>query len=306
MKISVLICTYKRRELLDKCLKSIIENSIELPDEVIIVDGEEGKIKDIILKWKDKFPNIKLIPTKNINLAVSRNIGLAYCNGDIIALTDDDVLVSVDWIRKIKQLHKEHIEAGAIGGKIKSIGNRLIDRIADLVVFPFPDKKCYIRTIAGANASYKNEVVSKIGKFDETLFRGEDVDYNWRILKKGYKIYYDPELKVFHQHRATLKGLLNQIFMYGRAYYLVRKKWPDMYCVYPHSIRNIKDILKICYFFLGIIIEPIYSLKNTKGFITKIIMFPILVISQIVWRFGMIFEKTKCFLKLFLRNIHPK
>ena len=79
MKISVLICTYKRRDLLDECLKSLIEDSQDLPDEIIIVDGEEGQIGDIVSKWQRRFVPIILVPTKNINLAASRNKGLSFC-----------------------------------------------------------------------------------------------------------------------------------------------------------------------------------------------------------------------------------
>lgn len=288
MSISTLICTYKRQKLLEKCLETIIRKSIELPDEIVIVDGEEGRAKNIVVKYQKEFPNIKLISAKNINLAVSRNIGLPHCTGDIIALTDDDVIASSDWVKRIKELHKEHPEAGAIGGKIISVGNKLLDKVADLVIFQFPDKADYIRTVAGANASYKREAIKAVGKFDETLFRGEDVDYNWRVLEKGYKIYYDPRLVVQHCHRATWRGLFRQVFMYGKAYCLVRRKWRNMYCVYPHTLSYCSDFLKLGYFFIGIFAEPIAQFKKIKGFFWKAVIYPLLVTIQISWRFGML------------------
>jgi GT2 family glycosyltransferase len=288
MKVSVLICTYKRERLLEQCLYALIKCSSELPDEIIIVDGDEGKTANIITTWQKKFSNIKLIPTKNINPSISRNIGLVHCAGDIIALTDDDVEVTGDWIKKIKQLHEEHPEAGAIGGRIISVGDNLLGKVADSVIFPFPDKAGYIRTVATANASYKKEAIEKVGRFDETLFRGEDVDYNWRVLQKGYKIYYDPQLIVKHHHRASWRGLLRQVFMYGKAYYLVRCKWKDMYCVYPHRLAVLKDFLKLGYFFIGIFMEPAFQLKKIKGIFGKAIIYPLLVIMQVSWRYGII------------------
>ena len=76
----------------------------------------------------------------------------------------------------------------------------------------------------GVNSSYKKEVMNIVGKYDEKLFRGEDVDYNWRVKLIGWDILYHPEIKVKHIHRPTWKGLFYQHFMYGRAHYLVKEK----------------------------------------------------------------------------------
>ncbi|MCQ9204955.1 MAG: glycosyltransferase [Omnitrophica bacterium] len=293
MKVSVLICTYKRKKLLDRCLQSLIADSIDKPDEIVIVDGEEGSAKDIVSKWQKQFADIKFISTKNVNLAVSRNIGLPHCMTEIVALTDDDVQVAPDWVRRIRALHKEHPEAGGIGGKISGVTDRFIDRVANIVIFFSRGNSAYVRTVPGVNASYKREIIEKVGSYDESLFRGEDVDYNWRILKLGSKIYYDPRLCVCHYHRSTWKGLFSQLFMYGRAYYLVRSKWKDMYCVYPHTIRHFKDILKLGYFFFGCLFEAVFCTRGISGFSKKAMLFPFLIICQFVWKLGMITEVVK-------------
>jgi GT2 family glycosyltransferase len=294
MTVSVLICTYKRKELLKKCLKALFEGSQEVPDQVVIVDGEEGKAEDVVSGWRERSFNIILCPVRNINLAVARNVGLSFCTGDIIALTDDDVEVGPGWVKQIKELHANHPEAGAIGGRVIAKGNRLVDKIADLVIFPVPKNHSYVRTVAGANASYKKEVMKNVGDFDITLFRGEDVDYNWRILKRGHEIFFCRELVVYHNHRSSLAGLLKQLYMYGRAYYLVRKKWPQMYCVYPRQIRRFKDILKMGYFFIAFLIEPLKILPVNTNFYYKIRMYMPLVLCQLAWRLGMIYEFFLC------------
>jgi len=293
MKISVLICTYKRRDLLDGCLKSLVEDSQDLPDEIIIVDGEEGQIGDIVSKWQRRFAPIILVPTKNINLAASRNKGLSFCSGEVIAFSDDDIKVSSDWVKKIKELHKRYPEIAAIGGKVESLSRRFRDKIADLVIFPVPKKSQRVETLAGANISYKKKIIKEVGYFDEELFRGEDVDYNWRLLKKGGQIYYDPELLVYHRHRNSWKGLFWQLFMYGRAYYLVRKKWEDIYCVYPRKLNTLKDWLKVIYFFSGALYQAFLDAKKADSVFFGILAYPVLLGCQVVWRGGMIYQYLK-------------
>lgn len=292
IKTTVLICTYKRKELLDNCLFHLIKSSSQKPDEIVVVDGEEGGIKDLIDKWQKVYPNIKYIPIKNINLAHSRNIGLKYCRGDIICFTDDDCVVEKDWLKKIIKLHKEHPEAGGIGGKVLSLKDRLIDKVANLCVFPFPEKSGYLRTICGANASYKKEAMARVGKFDENLVRGEDVDFNWRIIKAGYKIYYCNDLIVYHRHRDRWRDLFYQLFMYGRNYYLVRKKWPDMYCIYPHTVKKFKDYLKLLYLPFRVWVDTFLKLRYQK-FLDKIILFFFVLGSQISWYIGILWEFLK-------------
>jgi len=293
MKVTVLICTYKRRQLLYNCLKSLIGGGEELPDEIVIVDGEEGKVKNIVFEWQRKFSKIILVPTKNMNLAASRNTGLPFCSGDIIAFTDDDIKVRTDWIKKIRELHDRYPDAAAIGGKVQSLTDKFRDKIADLVIFPAPEEAQRVTTLAAANISYKKEIIGKVGPFDEELFRGEDVDYNWRVLKAGGYIQYEPELLVYHLHRNSWKGLLQQLFMYGRAYYLVRKKWKDIYCVYPREWNTLKDVFKTVYFFCGIIYQALLDARKAENIYFSILAYPVLVLCQVVWRWGMAYQYLK-------------
>ena len=195
-----------------------------------------------------RFSCLKIITTNNKNLANSRNIGLPHCSGDIILQTDDDARPFPDWIEKTIKFHLIYPNCGAIGGRVIDNRNKnFLFRIADATTFPSHNKIKSVRSIAGVNSSYKREVIDKVGEYDETLFRGEDVDYNWRLKLNGWYILYHPEIKVKHIHRSTWRSLFYQHFMYGRAYYLVRKKWPEMYSHYPHKITSIPKIFKPCF-----------------------------------------------------------
>ena len=144
-----------------------------------------------------------------------------------------------------------------------------------------------MRTLPGVNVSYKRAVVEGVGPQDETLFRGEDVDYNWRVKRLGFEIYYDPSVRVLHHHRPSLRAFLNQHYMYGRAYYLVRHKWPDMYCVYPHALRQPKDVLKALNFVAALFYEPLQYAARLERFSDRIAAYPILLANQLAWRGGM-------------------
>ncbi len=297
MKLSVLICTYNRPELLTRALEALTKYSDEKPDQIVVVNGGDDRATRVVQYFmitnKDDV-EINLVRTVNKNPAANRNVGLPHCRGDIIATTDDDAQVFPNWVALMKQVHQAHPQAGAVGGPV--IGtptNSLVAQAADLITFPDWPQPQYVRTLPTVNISYKREIVKRVGLLDETLFCGEDVDYNWRVQKLGYKIYFDPQIKVYHQHRPTLNGFLNQHYRYGKAYYLVRRKWRDMYCVYPHQLRRVRDGLKALNFVAALLYEPFRTTQQVSSLKTRLELIPLLFLAELAWKSGMVEQARK-------------
>lgn len=294
MTFSVLICTYNRPDMLALALEALINRTFEKPDQVVVVNGGDERSDRIVQSYRGH-PSVRveLVNTVNRNLAASRNVGLPHCEGDIVAMTDDDAEVFPDWVTRMKLVHAAHPEAGAIGGAVLGAHSdtSLLSRIADVVTFTSPPQPGYVRTIPGVNVSYKHAVLQQLGPQDETLFRGEDVDFNWRVKKLGYEVYYDPSIRVLHHHRPNLRQFINQFYMYGRAYYLVRRKWPEMYCVYPHRISSLKALLKALYVIGSTLYEPILLASRLHGTGDRIAALPVMYALHISWKVGMVVQR---------------
>lgn len=296
MRISVLICTYNRHEMLRQALEALVVRTEEKPDQVIIVNGGDERADHVAAEFSsNRTIEIRVVKTVNKNLAASRNIGLRFCTGDIVAMTDDDAEVFPDWVIQMEHIHREHPEAGGVGGAVigSESDRNFLSRLADQVTFVSPSEPCYVRTLSGVNVSYKREVIDRVGKQDEHLFRGEDVDYNWRVKQLGYEIYYHPAIKVIHHHRPTIGRFLRQHYMYGRAYYLVRRKWPEMYCVYPHGLKRGWDIVKGVHFFVSIIYQPVLFASRMSRWTDTLLAVPILICNQVAWKAGMFIQSLK-------------
>lgn len=291
---TVLICTYNRPALLHKALHALLVGTSEKPDQVVVVNGGDARADQVVQAFQDT-PGVQvvLVKTVNKNLAASRNIGLAHCQGELIAMTDDDAEVFPDWVTKMKQAHQQH-QAGAVGGLVLGSNTEtLVGRVADAITFPTWGQAQTVRTLPGVNISYKRAYVDRIGPQDETLFRGEDVDYNWRLLQAGGQIWYDPAIKVYHHHRPTLRGFLNQHYMYGRAYYLVRRKWPEMYCIYPHQLRRSRDFLKAINVFAALFYQPLLSARQIPRWSDRLAALPLLFAAGVTWRWGMLEQRWR-------------
>jgi len=286
---SVLICTYNRHALLEKVLQSVVRGTDEKPSEVVVVNGGDERADRVVQAFAhEPATSVILVKTRNINLATSRTLGLSHCTGELIAMTDDDAEVFPDWVTQMKRVHAEQPDAGAVGGPVIGTNtDSLVGKVADLTTFACWPEARDVRTLPGVNVSYKRDVVERIGAQDAALFRGEDVDYNWRVLQAGYRVLFDPRIRVYHYHRPTLRGFLDQHYMYGRAYYLVRRKWPAMYCVYPHRFRRPKDGLKLVNCVAAPLYQPFLSSRPIRSLPTRLAALPLLFLSEVAWKAGM-------------------
>jgi glycosyltransferase involved in cell wall biosynthesis len=298
--ISVLLCTYNRGSLIDGTLQSIIEAQELLPDEIIVINGGgENDCAAIVEGWQIKFPALKHIRTENQNLATSRNIGLRHCNGNIVVQTDDDARPFPNWLKSMKAAHEQYQDAGVIGGEVvDASGKGLLYTVADALTFPWYPTVKEVRNVPGVNSSYKKKLLEQLGDYDTNLFRGEDVDYNWRALQMGWKVLYVPGIKVYHHHRAAWKGLFHQHYMYGRAYYLVRSKWPEMYSVYPRTVQTFKGVLKAVYFPLSPVHNAFLRVKRVNGFFNRLAAFVPLLVVGYFWMAGLLVQR-------FVKRKHP-
>lgn len=293
-RFSVLICTSNRYKLLQGALEALIERTAEKPDEIVVVNGGNDDADSVVTSYVDKHPrliDVKLIKTSNKNLATSRNTGLPHCTGDVIGMTDDDAAVFPDWVTQMKRAHREHPEAGAIGGPVIAMDRRkLASRIAEKVTFPSWSEPGYRRTLPTVNLSYKAEVIRRVGAQDEALWTSEDVDYNWRMQLLGYKVYFDPEIRVYHHHPRSLRELWRKHYSYGRGYFMLRSKWRDMYSIYPHQMATVKDWLKVGNFLLFPFYEPILVAAKMENTLDKLAVVPVELINQLVVRCGLCVE----------------
>lgn len=289
--VSLLICTSGRPTLLERCLAAL-ESGTEKPNQVVIVNGEDGRTPEVVRRHAGSFDEVVLIEHPNRNLATLRNLGLPHIEGNVVTLTDDDAVPDAQWIEAIRGAHEEHPAAGGIGGPVRGIRGTFLDRIADRVVFPDPRPGRPIHTLPTVNMSYKREVMDDVGEFDERLFRGEDVDYNWRVLQNGRPILFEPAMRVRHGNRQTLHGLYHQQYMYGRAYVRVRTKWSDMYSVYPHSLGTLRSWAKLVHAALSIIYQPFSLARTMPPWRERLLAYPVLVVHHLVWKLGMLCEAS--------------
>jgi len=196
IKVSIVIPTYKRKDLLKNCLAKLVE--IKRDDfEIIIIndylqDDLSGIVSDSLIGKVAVFNN-----QKNLGPAASRNFGAAQAKGEILAFIDDDVLVSKNWMDVGATVFSENSKVAVIGKTILPANQ-----------FPHPLKHFMINDRPGrypsCNLWVKKSAFEKVGGFSSDffdnrwkIFHHEDADLCFRLMNLG-AIAFNEELVVEH------------------------------------------------------------------------------------------------------------
>jgi GT2 family glycosyltransferase len=226
--VSIIIPCYNGMRTITECLQSLLALDPESPShEIIVVDnGSTDESVEIIKSFKQ----VTLLFEHSIQgPAAARNTGMRGSHGAILAFIDIDCIATPRWLIESIAAFKDPKVMGA-GGKIEgSVPKNEIQvwmnaaKILDqerAVNHPFMP---YLQT---ANALFRKNAFLAVDGFDTGLICGEDCDLSWRIQKiTGGRIAYCPQALVYHNHRASLKGVYHQSRNNAMAGALLSKKW---------------------------------------------------------------------------------
>lgn len=261
--VSVIIPTRNRHQALKNCLESIIASGSSYK-EILVVDSSDEPVREKNEELT-KGLGAKYSYEGRKRLAVARNTGIRMSRGDIVVFADDDFIVDKDWLNKLIQNYSDP-EVISCSGRMRpyheNSASRLFEKYQDFDlgeekhIFTGKDisllkllgliteignkalgSKTPLPWAAGAGfCSFRKKIFNEIGFFDEDLGRGnfstgEDTDMMYRILKKtGYKIVYEPEAIVYHDHPYTLEAISRFAYNYGSILPVFYKKYrTDIY-----------------------------------------------------------------------------
>jgi len=184
MKFSVLMSVYSkdRPDYLDIALKSIWDDQILKPDEIVLIkDGPLNDSLDIIInKWKNKLNKILNIITleANVGLGKALNKGLKYCKNNIVARMDaDDISLPKRFLMQI-DFFKHNSEVDILGGWGHIIDNNKI--IKNERTQPRSDKEIkkilWACPIIHCSVMYRKDSILKVGSYNPNLARRQE-DY---------------------------------------------------------------------------------------------------------------------------------
>ncbi|MFN3951537.1 MAG: glycosyltransferase family 2 protein [Thermaurantimonas sp.] len=233
--VSILSVNYNQTQMTIELIESL--QKVNYPDiEIVIVDnGSERDLPDPI---GQKFPDIKFLKTgKNLGFAGGNNYGLKHCHGELIFFVNNDVLVEPDFLEPLVEHFEKHPRCGMASPRIvyhKPEG--LLQYAGTTPLNPYtlrnkglgyrePDVGQYkdVRQtsyIHGAAMMVPRKVIDQVGLMYEDYFLYyEELDWNERIRKAGYEIWYVGTSQIIHRESVSVGGMSPL-----KVYYLNRNR----------------------------------------------------------------------------------
>lgn len=217
--LSIVIPTLGR-PILERCLCSLAVSD-RWPSRLVVVDQSCSSDVEAWMRTLGELGlEVEYIPSRERGRSAGINRGLERVSTRFVAITDDDCLVAVDWMRQMATRLREAPDR-IITGRVELAGD---DEVAFSVVtsrtarvYHRPALK--VHPLIGGNMGLAMGNVRRIGPFDEhpSVASAEDSDWGHRALRAGISIAYDPDIRVWHYHWRDADQRAERYLDYSRS-----------------------------------------------------------------------------------------
>ena len=220
-KVSIIIVNYNGKELLQKCLDSLLKVNYD-NFEIILVDNNstDGTVEFIT----KNYPSLIIIKLdSNKGFAEPNNVAAKISKGKYLLFLNNDTVVTPNFISemvKVMETDKKIAICQSLllkpDGSVDSSGD-FIDHLG--VVYNSKTKIDEIREVSsarGASMLVRSDIFEKLDGFDQKFFvTFEDVDLCWRSWILGYRVLIIPTSIVYHEGGITIKKIKSEIAFHG-------------------------------------------------------------------------------------------
>lgn len=225
MELSVIIVNWNSKELLRKCIASILAETKDLDFEIVVIDaGSYDGCREML---GENFPQVRFIQSdKNLGFAKANNVAFESSRGQNLLFLNPDTEVVGAAINKLMESLRSLPRAGAIGARLlnsdKTLQTSCVQSVptllnqllsSDYLRNKWPNSSLWGMSALYANGSAPDEVEAisgacilttraafeKVGRFAEDYFMyAEDIDLCHKLRKAGFRNYYVPTAEVIH------------------------------------------------------------------------------------------------------------
>jgi len=241
MDLSVLIVSYKTRELLDGCLTSVISMlNLGSDHEVIVVDNASADGSAAMVR--SAFPQVRLLANEqNRGFSAGSNQAIQSSSGRYVMLLNPDTVVRSGALGRMMELLDDDAEIGVVGPKLVypdgsfqhsaftyptlamifldffPLNYRLVDsrlngrypRALYDMGEPFP-----VDHPLGAGLMVRRRVIEEVGLLDESFFMYcEEIDWCMRIKDAGWQVYCCSQAEVVHYEAQSTAQFRDEMFI---------------------------------------------------------------------------------------------
>jgi len=217
MNASIIVPVYNQKNLIEKCLNSLLGQTMNGYEIIVIDDGSTDGTKDILKVFSSNEQIKVFYNDHNLGPSYARNRGIQECKGEFIALIDSDCVAQTEWLAEIiRPFHQNPsimITAGKVSGEKPSTYWQLVNKGENFI----RTGPGFVQEAWSCNMALRRDFALR-HPFDERIKSRaicEDLDLCFFCVEEKNKIFYTNLAQVIHCHRATLQSTLKQQFNWG-------------------------------------------------------------------------------------------
>lgn len=278
MKISILIPCHNEEKSVAACVQSCLDQTRKLDQILVVNDGSTDGTLNILESFGSAIEIINIAVATG-NKSHAQEYGLRYVTGDVFIATDGDTVLDKNFVQYIEEDFKADTHLVAVAGYIRSIKHNWLTacRSFEYAVGQNLHKLAqhyigFLFVIPGAAGAFSTKKFFEHITFDHDTLT-EDLDFTYRLHKKGLKIQYDRRAVVYTQDPSTLHSYTNQMRRwFGGGWQCLMKHRQD-------ALRHPRVALELSLMYLEgiafsilLFLLPILSIKFFGAFIASYLM----------------------------------
>ena len=248
MKLSVIIPTHNRAEILKICLEKLIAQQGVDFEVIVVDDGSTDNTEEVARQF-----DVQYIKQPASHQAVARNRGVREAKGEIVVFIGDDIFVEPGFLRMHHDLHAEYPDENVVvlghttwdpDIKINSYMRFLEDSgwqfgykflNPGMIGKAEPYKFFYTSNISLKKSFFERECFNE----DFRFYGWEDIELGYRLWKKhDMQIYYEPQVIAFHHHEIQPSELPKKMQNIGKSAIHFQRLQPDIQII-PCGLKGL-------------------------------------------------------------------
>jgi glycosyltransferase involved in cell wall biosynthesis len=219
-EISVIVPCYKQAEYLDECIASVIEQTFQNWECIIVDDGSPDNTETISKKWCEKDSRIKYYKKINEGVSIARNYGIEYAEGEFILPLDADDKIGKQYMElalpyfKTKENVKIVYSKAAYFGEVTGLW-KLLDYSFETILTE--------NMIINSSFFLKSEW-KRIGGYDKNMVEGlEDWEFWINMLSNGGEVIKIDSIQYYHREKEKSRNIEARAYSEKLGNYICEK-----------------------------------------------------------------------------------
>jgi GT2 family glycosyltransferase len=227
-RVSVVIPTYNRRDLVERALRALARQDYPQADfEVVVsVDGSEDGTRERVERFAAPF-EVRAAWQPKKGRASACNAGIRAARGELVVLLDDDMEPVPGFLTAHVLAHADGSRRGVVGA-VPVVIDRESSPVTEYIGLRFhrhleklarPDHRIGARDFYSGNFSISREILQEVGSFDEDFqdYGNEDGELALRLITAGVKLTFSPEALAWQHYEKDFTALAHDKLAQGQT-----------------------------------------------------------------------------------------